>query len=61
MKGKKEGKNITLEDVDESYKRFMGLLERKDYNTEAGDDELDEDIIVEALSHSKEEKENYGR
>lgn len=56
MEGKKEIIDITLEELGKSYNRFMKLLEEKEYNTEAGDDELDEDIIIEVLSELAEEK-----
>lgn len=56
MDGKEKRIDITLENVGDSYNRFMELLERKGYNTEVGDDELDEDIIIEVLSGIKEDK-----
>ncbi|CAK7052026.1 hypothetical protein ACF3M2_13865 [Tissierella carlieri] len=56
MEGRKERTDITLEDVDKSYNRFMKLLEEKEYNAEAGDDELDEDIIKDVLTNLKEDE-----
>lgn len=56
MEDKKQRTDITLEDVDKTYDRFMKLLEEKEYDTEAGDEELDEDIIIEVLSGLKEDK-----